>query len=100
MPKTWLITGSSRGLGASITEAALEQGEYVIATARTVDALRPLVDRYGSRVLAVALDVTDTQAAARAVLGFEELSSFSRSFQSWEGTTPTRYRASRYRTGP
>lgn len=67
MAKTWLITGSSRGLGASITKAALEQGERVIATARMVDALRPLADRYGSRVRAVALDVTDPQAAVQAV---------------------------------
>lgn len=29
------------------------------------------------------------------VLGFEELNSFTRAFQSWEGTTPNRWRSAR-----
>jgi NADP-dependent 3-hydroxy acid dehydrogenase YdfG len=33
-PKTWLVTGASSGLGATIAEAALQAGHKVIATAR------------------------------------------------------------------
>jgi NAD(P)-dependent dehydrogenase (short-subunit alcohol dehydrogenase family) len=65
--RTWLITGSSRGLGRAIAEAALEHGDRVVATARRPEQLAALVDRYGDRVRAVALDVTDPEAANLAV---------------------------------
>jgi NAD(P)-dependent dehydrogenase (short-subunit alcohol dehydrogenase family) len=53
----WLITGSSRGLGREIALAALEHGDQVVATARRPEQLADLVDRFGDRVRAVALDV-------------------------------------------
>ncbi|KAH7147337.1 3-oxoacyl-reductase [Fusarium sp. MPI-SDFR-AT-0072] len=60
MPQVWLVTGSSRGLGLAIVEAALQSGAKVIATARKPEQLQPLVDKYGSdKVLAMALDVTN-----------------------------------------
>jgi len=65
--QVWLITGSSRGLGRKIATAALEAGHQLIATARKPEQLGDLVDRYGDRVRAVALDVTDATAASRAV---------------------------------
>jgi NAD(P)-dependent dehydrogenase (short-subunit alcohol dehydrogenase family) len=40
--KVWLITGSSRGLGRAITEAALESGHQVVATARDIIQLQDL----------------------------------------------------------
>jgi NAD(P)-dependent dehydrogenase (short-subunit alcohol dehydrogenase family) len=67
MPKTWLITGSSRGLGRELTTAALENGDHVVATARRPEQLDDLVAKYGDRIRAVALDVTDQQAAQAAV---------------------------------
>src|SRR5262245_10987138 len=63
----FLITGSSRGLGRAIAEAALDAGHRVVATARRPEQLEDLRDRYGDRVAAVALDVTDYDAATRAV---------------------------------
>lgn len=45
--KTWIITGSSRGLGRALAEAALAAGEKVAATARRVDGLKDLKDRSG-----------------------------------------------------
>lgn len=67
MSKTWLITGSSRGLGRELAKAVLESGDRVVATARTPQQLDDLVQKYGDNVRAVALDVTDAEAARRAV---------------------------------
>jgi NAD(P)-dependent dehydrogenase (short-subunit alcohol dehydrogenase family) len=66
MPKTWLVTGSSRGFGREIAEAALKRGDQVLATARNPDQLHALT-AYGDAVVAFALDVTDSAAAKRAV---------------------------------
>lgn len=67
MSRTWLITGASRGFGRSLAEAVLEAGDSVLATARRPEQLADLVARYGERVRPVALDVTDADAAVRAV---------------------------------
>jgi NAD(P)-dependent dehydrogenase (short-subunit alcohol dehydrogenase family) len=67
MSRVWLITGSSRGLGRSLAEAVLEHGDRLIATARKPEQLSALVDKYGDRCRAVALDVTDPAAARAAV---------------------------------
>src|ERR1700740_1559988 len=65
--KIWLITGSSRGLGRALAEAVLAAGDKLVATARKPEQLADLVERFGDQVRAVALDVTNEQAAARAV---------------------------------
>ncbi|MFK0387032.1 oxidoreductase [Agrobacterium sp. NPDC090273] len=67
MVKRWLITGSSRGLGRALVEAALESGDQVVATARNVDALKPLIEKHAARVVLFPLDVTDPIAADNAV---------------------------------
>ncbi|WP_436520976.1 oxidoreductase [Actinoplanes sp. HUAS TT8] len=67
MNNVWLITGSSRGLGRQIAESVLEAGHRVVATARRPEQLEDLVVKYGDRVRAVALDVTDPAAARAAV---------------------------------
>jgi NAD(P)-dependent dehydrogenase (short-subunit alcohol dehydrogenase family) len=63
----WFITGSSRGFGRALASAILEAGDSVAATARRPEQLTPLVEHYGQRVLAVALDVTDGAAAQAAI---------------------------------
>ena len=67
MPQVFFLTGSSRGLGRQIAEAVLAAGHYLVATARDPASLTDLADRYGGRVLPVALDVTDPRAAEAAV---------------------------------
>lgn len=67
MSKTWLVTGSGRGLGRSIAEAVLENGDRLVATARNIERLAELQQRYGDQVKLATLDVTDTQAARAAV---------------------------------
>jgi len=67
MSKVWLITGSSRGLGRAFAEAALEAGENVAATARKIDGLADLKQKFGSQVLPLELDVTSESQALSAV---------------------------------
>jgi NAD(P)-dependent dehydrogenase (short-subunit alcohol dehydrogenase family) len=67
MAKVWLITGSGNGLGRSIAEAALRAGDSVVAGARRVEELAPLVAQYGERIKPVTLEVRDEAAAKAAV---------------------------------
>lgn len=67
MSKVWLVTGSSRGLGRCIVEAALDAGDKVLATARNTKTLDDLIMRYGDSLQTATLDVTDGQAAQLAV---------------------------------
>src|SRR5438874_10846657 len=65
--KTWFITGASRGFGRIWAAAALDRGDRVAATARDINTLRELSDKYGDRFLPASLDVTD-RAAVFAVV--------------------------------
>ncbi|GAA1928842.1 SDR family oxidoreductase [Nocardioides marmoribigeumensis] len=67
MSKVWFITGASRGFGREWSEAALERGDKVAATARRPETLDPLVEAYGDAVLPLQLDVTDRAAGRAAV---------------------------------
>ncbi|WP_102193778.1 SDR family NAD(P)-dependent oxidoreductase [Microbacterium aurantiacum] len=69
MSKTWFITGTSRGFGRAWTVAALERGDRVAATARDIDSLSDLVDRFGDAILPIALNVDDRAADIAAVQG-------------------------------
>ncbi|MEV4013489.1 SDR family oxidoreductase [Nonomuraea angiospora] len=64
--RTWFITGASRGLGRAFALAALERGDQVVAAARTITR-QDFDDRYGDRLLTLALDVTDRDAVFTAV---------------------------------
>lgn len=56
--RVWLVTGSSSGFGRALVEAALSRGERVVATARNVDGLAPLMDAHPGRLRVAVLDVT------------------------------------------
>ncbi|PLZ02960.1 short-chain dehydrogenase/reductase [Burkholderia sp. WAC0059] len=64
--RVWFITGASRGIGALIAQAALADGNAVVATGRNVE---PIVARLGDSpaLLPLRLDVTD-EAQARAAV--------------------------------
>lgn len=64
--RVWFITGASRGIGALIAQAALADGNAVVAAGRTVSTI---VKRLGtsSALLPLALDVTDEAQARLAV---------------------------------
>ncbi|HTJ30084.1 MAG TPA: SDR family NAD(P)-dependent oxidoreductase, partial [Acidobacteriaceae bacterium] len=65
MSKVWLISGAGNGLGRDIAEAALAAGDSVVAGARRLEELQPLVQQYGARITPVSLDVRN-EAAAKA----------------------------------
>ena len=65
--RIWFITGAARGFGREWTEAALERGDKVAATVRKIDALDPLVAKYGENILPIQLDVTDRDGVFAAV---------------------------------
>ena len=65
--KTWFITGASRGFGRIWAEAALERGDRVAATARKVEDITELKERFGDAVLPLALDVTDAEQVKQTV---------------------------------
>jgi len=67
MGKVWLITGSGNGLGRDIAEAALADGDSVVAGARRIEELAPLVAKHGERVKPVTLEVRDEEAAKAAI---------------------------------
>ncbi|MEX6687971.1 SDR family oxidoreductase [Danxiaibacter flavus] len=67
MKKVWFITGSSRGLGRSLTEAVLHSGDSVVATARNTEALKDLKEKYPGQLQTLQLDVTDEQAVTSVV---------------------------------
>ncbi len=64
-PRVWMITGATRGFGARIAAAAIENGDAVVATGRDP---APIVAQLGKRagLLATALDVTDAAQATAA----------------------------------
>ncbi len=67
MTKVWFITGSSRGLGRSLTEAVLASGDQVAATARDISQLDSLLEKYPGQILPLTLDVTNRAQIVEAV---------------------------------
>ena len=70
--KVWFITGTSKGFGRVWADAALARGDQVVATARDVKTLAPLVERYKDHVAALPLDVTDRAAVFKTVAQAKE----------------------------
>ncbi|WP_207510189.1 oxidoreductase [Longitalea luteola] len=67
MSKVWFITGSSRGLGRTLTEVVLAKGDQVAATARQPQQLAELAEKYPQQLLPLPLDVTSKTAIVNAV---------------------------------
>jgi NAD(P)-dependent dehydrogenase (short-subunit alcohol dehydrogenase family) len=67
MKKIWFITGASRGFGRIWAEAALKRGDKVTATARKLEDITDLKERFGDAVLPLALDVTNAEQVSQVV---------------------------------
>ena len=63
MTRVWMVTGASRGLGREIARTALDAGEAVVATGRSVQAVREAFGTGHARLHSLALDITDAVAA-------------------------------------
>lgn len=61
------VTGANRGIGRAIAEEAVARGsKKVYAAARDVSGVQDLVDQHPDTVVAVRLDVTDSEQIAEA----------------------------------
>ncbi len=67
MKKIWFITGASRGFGRIWAEAALKRGDKVTATARKLEDIGDLKERFGDTVLPLALDVTNSEQVSQGL---------------------------------
>lgn len=70
--ETVVVTGASRGLGASMAVRFAREGANVVLTARSVDELEEVADRAGGETLVVPADVTDEAAVAGVVSAARE----------------------------
>jgi NAD(P)-dependent dehydrogenase (short-subunit alcohol dehydrogenase family) len=66
-PRVWFVTGASSGFGRAISNAVLQSGGRLVATARDPDAIRSLVEQGGEQALALPLDVADAAAAKSTI---------------------------------
>jgi NAD(P)-dependent dehydrogenase (short-subunit alcohol dehydrogenase family) len=67
--RVWFVTGASSGFGRAISNAVLESGGRLVATARDPGSMSSLIEQGGDRALALQLDVTDAKAAKIAIDG-------------------------------
>ncbi len=62
-----LVTGANRGIGKAIVDSLIEHGaKKVYAAVRNVDSAKPLVEKYGDKVVPIEMDLgkPDTITAA------------------------------------
>ena len=59
MPKIWLLTSCSSGLGERIAKLVLHCGALTAVTARNPSGLQPLAEKYPNQILPVCLDLND-----------------------------------------
>ncbi|NNF00509.1 MAG: SDR family NAD(P)-dependent oxidoreductase [Pyrinomonadaceae bacterium] len=65
--KVWFITGSSTGFGRELAEQCLERGYKVVATARRIEDVQDLEEKYPESALAAQLDVTKDEEVKNSV---------------------------------
>lgn len=58
-PKTFIVTGASKGIGAAITQRLLSQSHNVVLAARSQELLEAVKQSHPGQVEYVAGDMTD-----------------------------------------
>jgi NAD(P)-dependent dehydrogenase (short-subunit alcohol dehydrogenase family) len=67
MPKTWIITGATSGLGLEMVQQLLAEGHKVIATARRSEALARLRQNHPAQLDVLQLDLAEPDGIASAI---------------------------------
>lgn len=67
MSKVWFITGCSTGFGRHLAEEVLQKGDKVAVTARNINDVKDLADKYPATAKAITLDVTKPAEVTSAV---------------------------------
>ncbi|RWA13104.1 hypothetical protein EKO27_g1985 [Xylaria grammica] len=67
MPKAFIVTGASRGLGLAIAQALLKESHKVFLVARSEDELRKLKTQHGDSVDYTSADLADLKVAPKIV---------------------------------
>lgn len=68
MKRIWFVTGTTRGMGVEIVKAAIQQGDSVIATGRSLSKLKAIYSNLPSdQIELVELDIRDEQQVKTAV---------------------------------
>lgn len=76
MPKHWIVTGASSGLGKAIAQEAISRGEFVTGTFRKPEQAQEFTDLVPGKTLGITVDVR--QYASLEKLVEESLSVFGR----------------------
>jgi 3-hydroxy acid dehydrogenase / malonic semialdehyde reductase len=63
------VTGTSSGFGAETARRFAKDGIRVVATARRIDRLKPLIEEFGDLILPTTLDVRDRLQVESVVAG-------------------------------
>src|ERR1700676_624332 len=63
------VTGTSSGFGAATASRFANDASRVVATARRIDRLKPLIEEFGDLILPVTLDVRDRLQVESVVAG-------------------------------
>lgn len=66
-PKTWFITGASKGIGQTLARQLLARGDRVAATSRTLHSLEATLGPASSRLLLLEVDLTNARSVESAV---------------------------------
>lgn len=67
MKKVWFITGCSTGFGRALALEVLAKGASVVVTARNINDIQDIIEKYPSNSIAVKLDVTKKEDITNAV---------------------------------
>lgn len=68
MKRIWFVTGTTRGMGVEIVKAAIQQGDSVIVTGRSLSKLKAIYSNLPSdQIELVELDIRDEQQVKTAV---------------------------------